>query len=204
LEPWSALLTGAISGILYLWSSNILIQLKLDDVVDAVPVHLVNGLWGVLAAGLLSSPERMLQAYGNEKHAGLFYALSRGTADANLLGCQVIGALFIMGWAAGTMLPFFLLLNYFGWLRSEAVEELVGLDVCYNGEDIYAGSKAGSGDEENEIRGEYMDAYEEYRKSKKREEEERAKRAKVPSVGTNDSSSGRREENPFFDETTSV
>jgi ammonia channel protein AmtB len=203
LEPWAALVVGIVSGILYLWSSDLLIQLKLDDVVDAVPVHLVNGLWGLLAAGLLSEPERMLQAYGNEKHAGLFYALGRGTTDANLLGCQVIGGLFVLGWATATMLPFFFTLNYLGLLRSDAVEELVGLDVCYNGEEIYAGSKAGSEGEENEARGEYMDAYEEYRKSKKRDEEVKSKHFKVPSGGTNDSSSGRHED-PCFDETTSV
>ena len=78
----------------------------------------------------------------------------------------MIGILFIMGWTVATMLPFFLALNYFGWLRSEAVEELVGLDVCYNGEDIgNAGAESKGGSDASEIvREEYLDAYEDYRK----------------------------------------
>ncbi|CAB9521577.1 Ammonium transporter 1 member [Seminavis robusta] len=221
MEPWAAIVTGAISGLLYLWSSGILIQLKLDDVVDAVPVHLVSGLWGVLVTGLLSEPELMRQAYGTAMHPGFFYSLSRGSADANLLGCQVIGSLFIMGWSVGTMLPFFFTLNYFGMLRSEAVEELVGLDVCYNGEEIFATSKAGSDGEDQELRGEYLDAYQDYRKAKQQEEEARKKRSKDHSNdGTNEDSSepdvmfapasddddsdGPAEDDRFFDDQTSV
>ena len=164
-------MTGLVSGVLYLWASDLLIAMKLDDVVDAVPVHFVNGLWGCLVVGLLSEPERMRQAYGTDLYPGFFYSLERGQPDANLLGCQVIGILFIIGWTAGTMLPFFLVLNYCGWLRSDAVEELVGLDVCYNGEDIAiaaGGSKNGS-DGQSVIREEYIEAYEDYRKQQQQQ-----------------------------------
>lgn len=155
-----------MSGVLYLWASDLLIALKLDDVVDAVPVHFVNGVWGCLVVGLLSEPERMRQAYGTDLYPGFFYSLERGQPDANLLGCQVIGILFILGWTTATMLPFFLALNYFGWLRSDAVEELVGLDVCYNGEDIAiaGGASKNGSDGQSVIREEYIDAYEDYRK----------------------------------------
>ena len=42
LEPWAALITGTTAGILYLWGSGLLIKLKLDDAVDAIPVHMVS------------------------------------------------------------------------------------------------------------------------------------------------------------------
>lgn len=32
-----------------------------------------------------------------------------------------------------TMLPFFIYLNYRGWLRSDTYEEIVGLDISYHG-----------------------------------------------------------------------
>ena len=57
-------MTGLIAGVLYLWSSDMLIFFKLDDVVDAVPVHFVSGVWGCLVVGLLSEPEGMGEAYG--------------------------------------------------------------------------------------------------------------------------------------------
>jgi hypothetical protein len=75
----------------------------------------------------------MLKAFGDDTHPGLLYSFSQGKPDGSLLACQVLGALFILGWTLITMLPFFLVLNFAGYLRCESVEELVGLDVTYNG-----------------------------------------------------------------------
>ena len=63
----SALLIGAIAGILVVLSAILLDKLKLDDVVGAVSVHLTCGIWGTLAVGIFSiNPEHtfMLQLYG--------------------------------------------------------------------------------------------------------------------------------------------
>lgn len=171
LEPWAGLLTGAVAGGLYLWGSDFLIYLRLDDAVDAIPVHMVNGMWGLIAVGLLSSPERMSQAYGSEKYCGLFYSLGRGDTNANLLGCQVLGMLFIFGWTFSIMLPFFLWLNYMGWFRSESVQELVGLDIAYGGISNNIGLLQTQDGEEG-VKEEYLDAYEKYRQNM------RAKRGK--------------------------
>ncbi len=38
--PWAAVIIGAITGPVYLGGSAALIRLRIDDVVDAVPVHL--------------------------------------------------------------------------------------------------------------------------------------------------------------------
>lgn len=116
--------------------------------------------------GLLSEPERMLKVYGTDLHPGFFYSLARGQADARLLGSQVLGTLFIIGWTTVTMAPFFLALNAFGWLRCESVEELVGLDVCYNGENgTMTGESKNGSDGEELMREEYMEAYEEYKQN---------------------------------------
>jgi ammonia channel protein AmtB len=112
-----------------------------DDVVDAVPVHLGGGLWSVIATGLFASPRRLEAAYGSSKHVGWFYSWGRGSADATLLAANVMEVLFIIGWVSVTMIPFFLLLNYLGWFRSDPLDELVGLDVRYHEAAIFKRDK---------------------------------------------------------------
>lgn len=133
IEYWAAVVIGAVAGCLYLAGSAALIHYKLDDAVDAVPVHLVNGAWGLLSTGLFSSPGRIQDAFGaNFTHAGLFYTFKSGV-DFTLLASQTLEIVFIAGWAVATMTPFFLWLNYMGWFRSDSLEELVGLDISYHG-----------------------------------------------------------------------
>jgi Amt family ammonium transporter len=72
VEPWAAVLIGFVAGLLYIGSSKGILRLRLDDAVDAIPVHLFNGAWGVLSVGFLASPERLLAAYGMDKHVGWY------------------------------------------------------------------------------------------------------------------------------------
>lgn len=132
IEPWAACLIGMAAGWIYIAGSALLIRWKIDDAVDAIPVHLFSGMWGLIATGLFSSPSRIAAAFGSSDHVGWFYSLGRGSADATLLGNQVLAMLFTMAWPIATMTPFFLWLNYMGWLRSDSLEELVGLDMSYH------------------------------------------------------------------------
>jgi ammonium transporter, Amt family len=134
VEPWAAIVIGIVAGWVYLWSSSLLLRLRIDDAVDAIPVHMFNGIWGVLATGLVANPGLMDAAFGTAEFPGLFYALAGGKNVPNLLGCQVIIILFILGWTFVTMFPFFIWLNYKGWFRADSLEELVGLDISYHGE----------------------------------------------------------------------
>ena len=78
VEPWAAVLIGFVAGLLYIGSSKGILRLRLDDAVDAIPVHLFNGAWGVLSVGFLASPERLLAAYGMDKHVGWYvWSMSR-------------------------------------------------------------------------------------------------------------------------------
>jgi Amt family ammonium transporter len=123
MEPWAAVVTGFFAGIFYLLGSWLLVWIRLDDAVDAVPVHLVNGIWGLIATGLFASPTRLEQAFGTNDHPGAVYG-----QGGTLLGAQLVGALFILGWTLCTMAPFFLVLEYFGMFRTAAADEVVGLD----------------------------------------------------------------------------
>ena len=121
-----------MAGWVYLAASALMLRLKIDDAVDAIPVHFANGMWGCIAVGLLAEPTRTAIAYGSDKHVGWFYSWGRGTGDANLLLVEFCGILWIIGWVAATMIPFFLLLNFLGWFRVDALEEEVGLDISHH------------------------------------------------------------------------
>lgn len=128
MEPWVAVIVGFVSGIIYLVTSKMLDRFLIDDAVDAIPVHFFNGMWGVIAVGLLASPEHVKRFNGSARHAGLFY-----TGDASLLGVNLLGLLFICSWVSVIMAPFFIFMGYAGYFRSDPLEEVVGLDISYHG-----------------------------------------------------------------------
>jgi len=125
VAPWAAVLIGLGSGLVYVFSSKLLVLLKIDDAVDAIPVHFFCGIWGCIATGLFCEPSRALLAYGSEIK-GAFYG------DASLLGVEIAGVLFIIAWCAGIMTPFFFVLNMLGLFRVDPLEEKVGLDISHH------------------------------------------------------------------------
>jgi len=167
IEPWAAVMIGLIAGILYILGSKGLVRLRLDDAVDAIPVHMINGIWGLIAVGLFASPARLMDAYLKADHVGLFYSWYEGNSDGTLFGIQLIGILFIMGWVLTIMFPFFIWLDWKGWFRSDPLEEIVGLDTSYHG-----GLALLSGTGDDDVNPEYVSAY-----KKKKEESQLKKRA---------------------------
>ncbi|WP_407692840.1 ammonium transporter [Reichenbachiella agarivorans] len=53
----SALIIGAVAGVIVVFSAITLDKFKLDDVVGAVSVHLTCGIWGTLAVGIFGIGE---------------------------------------------------------------------------------------------------------------------------------------------------
>jgi len=138
VEPWAAIVIGIVAGWVFLFSSHLLVKYCIDDAVDAIPVHLAGGAWGVVATGLFASPRGLKHWYGYSDvslvdHVGWFYSWGRSSSDFALLGCQIIGLLCILSWVTLIMFPFFVLLNYIGIFRADSLEEVVGLDVSYHG-----------------------------------------------------------------------
>ncbi|CAB9512990.1 Ammonium transporter 1 member [Seminavis robusta] len=169
LEPWAAVVVGAIAGLLYMLGTWGLVKLRLDDAVDAIPVHMLNGAWGLIAVGLLASPKRLYAAYGHSDHVGFFYSFSHNGADGLLLAAQIVGILFIIGWVMIIMLPFFVWLDWRGWFRSDPLEEIVGLDTSYHGGLMLGG--------EDDINPEYVSAF-----NKRREENVRRRSGRNPNI----------------------
>lgn len=123
LDAIGATIVGIVSGILVVVVVEFLdLKLHIDDPVGAVGVHLVNGIWGTLAVGLLANPAAPA---GLE---GLFY-----TGSAKLLGIQALGIVAILAWTAVCMIITFFIIKKTIGLRVSSEEEIKGLDSTEHG-----------------------------------------------------------------------
>jgi ammonium transporter, Amt family len=121
---------GIFAGLFYVTASKVLLRFKFDDAVDAVPVHMIGGMWGMISTGLFTSPELLSAAYpGGGSHAGWFYEWSEGSGDFTLLGCQLLSVMYTFGWTFTIMGAFYSFINYMGWYRCDPLEEMAGMDL---------------------------------------------------------------------------
>lgn len=129
VTPAYSLLIGAVGGVVMVVGVIWLEKLKIDDPVGAVPVHLMNGIWGTLAVGLFATENGV---------AGLV----AGSADQ--LIAQAIGVLAVGAWcvATGAVLFFGLIKGLVG-LRVSRSEELQGLDFTEHGAHAYPSEAPG-------------------------------------------------------------
>ncbi|KJR97501.1 MAG: diguanylate cyclase [Desulfobulbaceae bacterium BRH_c16a] len=57
VDAMGAVTIGAVAGVICFATEILLIRVKIDDAVGAVPVHLACGIWGTLAVALFGAPE---------------------------------------------------------------------------------------------------------------------------------------------------
>jgi ammonium transporter, Amt family len=133
IEPWAAVIIGSVAGLVYLFMSWALIQVCLDDAVDAIPVHMFNGIWGLMSVGIFASPKYLVMCFGARAadHPGLVYSGVNGRPSGHLLASQMVGILFCAAWPVSVMFPFFVYLEQIGSFRVSAREEVSGLDKEY-------------------------------------------------------------------------
>jgi len=124
--PGAAIIIGLVSGPLCVLAVDWLDALKIDDPVGAVPVHLVNGVWGTLAVGLFATIP------GNTGTVGLF----AGGGPA-LLIAQLVGVLAVGFWTVITCGVMFLAIKATVGLRVSVQEEQEGLDIGEHGATAY-------------------------------------------------------------------
>jgi Amt family ammonium transporter len=106
LSPLAAIIVGFSGGIFYLLAVNLLDRLQLDDVVGAVAVHGVGGVWGTLAVALFPQ--------GAFSFAALFV--------------QLTGIVVCFVWAFPMAFLFFKLLDNYLGVRASTLHEQRGLD----------------------------------------------------------------------------
>jgi Amt family ammonium transporter len=127
----SALIIGLISGLIYQLGSNCLIYFQIDDVVDAVPVHLFNGTWGLIAAAFFAHPDYMTILY-NSSEKGIFYG-----GNGNILGTNLIYLICLIVFCGVIMNVIIFTFHTYGMLRISSEEERTGIDIAQSGHEAY-------------------------------------------------------------------
>jgi len=124
----SSLVIGLLAGLLVVCAVKLLDRLKIDDPVGAVPVHLVNGVFGTLCVGLFAVDKITGAATGN----GLFTGGGVTLLVAQLKGIATVGA-----YTFAASLVFWYAIKVTLGLRVEKTEEMEGLDVGEHGQAAY-------------------------------------------------------------------
>jgi len=109
--PGSAIIIGAIAGVIVVFSVLFFDKIKVDDPVGAVSVHGVNGAWGTLAAGIFNI----------------------GGTSASIIGVQLLGIAACFIWTFPMAFIMFKLIDKIIGLRVSPEEELEGLDLAEHG-----------------------------------------------------------------------
>jgi ammonium transporter, Amt family len=107
----SATLIGAVGGVIVVFAVPMLDKLKIDDVVGAIPVHLISGIWGTIAVVFTN-------------------------ADASL-GTQLYGIIVVGIFTVVTSAVVWYLIKVTVGIRVGEEEEITGLDITELGMEAY-------------------------------------------------------------------
>jgi len=111
VSPSSAIIIGAIAGVIVVLSVLFFDKIRVDDPVGAISVHGVNGAWGTLAAGIFNM----------------------GGTSAKIISVQVLGIGTCFVWTFTLAFIMFKLIDKTMGLRVSKEEELEGLDHSEHG-----------------------------------------------------------------------
>lgn len=120
LSPLGSLVLGLVAGALCALAVGLKYRFGFDDSLDVVGVHLVGGLVGTIAIGLLATS------------GGLFYG-----DGLQLFVVQTLIALYAVVWAGvATAIVGFAIKATIGW-RIDTEDEVSGIDFVEHGESAY-------------------------------------------------------------------
>ncbi|XP_023345641.1 putative ammonium transporter 1 [Eurytemora carolleeae] len=116
------LMVSGIAGCCYVIVSKLMVRFKIDDPVDAVAVHFVGGLLGMLLAPIFMDD-------------GLLYG---ATERASLrMGWNALGVLVLISWNGVAGILIFGILKKLNLFRANPKFEVEGLDIPKHGEPAY-------------------------------------------------------------------
>jgi len=120
LQPFTAVISGVVGGVVYVLASDGLLKLRIDDPLDASPIHGACGIWGLMAVGLLADEEGV---------KGMFYG------EPKQLAYQLVGTVVILLWCMGVSGCIYNGINFYkkSILRVVLEIELAGDLVLYGG-----------------------------------------------------------------------
>jgi len=117
VRPWAAIIIGALAATGYYWFSQV-IALKIDDPVDASPLHLGTGIIGLICVGLFADRDLVRAAYGRDTHWGLLVG-----GGGEQLAVQIIMVLCILGYVGTCSMLFMYPMHRLGWWRMSIEKE---------------------------------------------------------------------------------
>ena len=117
MGPTSAIIIGAVGGVIVVLGVALLDKCKLDDPVGAIPVHLFAGIWGTLAVGIFGASASFDQFM------------------VQLASVGIVGVFCLIG---ATLIT--LLVKSLTGLRVSEKEESAGLDIAEHGTKAYFSS----------------------------------------------------------------
>jgi len=115
VTPLSAVIIGAIAGVVVVLSVLFFDRIHVDDPVGAVSVHGVCGAWGTISAGIFNI----------------------GGTTAKIIGVQFLGVFTCFVWAFGLGFIIFKVIEKTIGLRVTPEEEMEGLDFGEHGANAY-------------------------------------------------------------------
>ncbi|GAA4727077.1 ammonium transporter [Brevibacillus fulvus] len=126
VEPWAAIVIGAVSGILTFYTSIYFDRKGIDDPIYAFSVHGIAGIWGTLSTGFFATPALVEQA--GVGAPGLFYG-----GGLHQLGVQALGLVGTIIYVFIVSFVILAIMKSVMGLRVTEEEEVVGLDLSEHG-----------------------------------------------------------------------
>ncbi|WP_208351591.1 ammonium transporter [Pseudaestuariivita rosea] len=131
---FDALWIGAVGGLIVVFTVPLLDKLKIDDVVGAIPVHLIAGVWGTLIVALHTQAtltdadgNPVLDAEGAEQTVGFFAQLITQAIGVISIGLFVFVVSFVVWY----------LMKLTVGIRVSEEAEINGLDTAELGMEAY-------------------------------------------------------------------
>lgn len=114
----------------YIFGCVFIEKLSIDDVVEAVPVHLFGGIWGTLATALLDQDFGLI--FGNADMNPFSYE-PKANNKGHFFLWQMIGLLAMFTWSSVISFVCLYSMKKLKILRISLYEECLGMDLTHLG-----------------------------------------------------------------------
>jgi len=126
VDPLSAILMGAVAGLICFAALNFRLKRGFDESLDAWAVHGTGGVWGAIATGIFAT------AAVNANYSGLIYG------NLHQFEVQLLAVAVAIGYTVGMTFGLVKLVDKLIGFRVTEEEEYVGLDISQHGERGYS------------------------------------------------------------------
>ncbi len=114
IEGWAAICIAIIGATFYCAFCKYLECRRIDDPLEGSAVHMICGMWGLLASGFF------------DNQFGVIYG---DPAKGHFFGYQVCGIVAIFAWNSVIAIPYFLVMHQIELLRIDRTVEVIGQDL---------------------------------------------------------------------------